>query len=275
MFTWYWLRRCQDLGAQDHEYIAYSACVVVASLFFLAAIWPLLGMTPTPQRRRNEPPPVRATLRDLAAPLIDVRYRQLLGFGVLFSLANGIFISVRRPLEMGALSLYEKKVLDAGSRGAQSLLTPQLGRLADRRGNRLLLVWSQLVIALAPLAVLAVRINGGEVDPKTRGWILAAYVCWLAYAAQNVAQPNLMLNLAPRDRRASYIAVWFAMNQFALALGVFVGARLLSWQTVRGAENSANLLPLLLGSSAIICTAAWQASRIPEAKFRAQEDQSG
>ncbi|MAT70249.1 MAG: hypothetical protein CMJ58_12085 [Planctomycetaceae bacterium] len=290
-FSLYWNRRCSELDRPHDLWIGYAACAVVGAVCFLLAVIPLRRVADRQQPLDEQRPP---PLRSLLLPFLDSRYRRLLLFGVWFSAANGLFYAVRSLYEMRQIQLpfFHKKMLDAGSRGVQSRLSPLAGRQVDRRGNVPVLALTQAAISLAPLFyVLA--------SPDAVWWIIGAYVCWLAYAGMNVAQPNLMIGLSPRDRRATFIAVWFAVNQLALTVGFFLGAKLLqlvvSYEALHpaallattiyptsiapagalpitamavtgGCANSPtdNLTGLLIATALVQLAGAWWALRIPE-----------
>lgn len=294
----WWNHRCAALERPHDEWMSYAACAAAGAVCYMLAVIPLARMIDRPASARLTH---ALPLRSLVAPLASPKYRRLLAFGAWFSMANGIFYSVRRVYELRGirLSLFEKKMLDAASRGVQSRLAPVAGEVVDRRGNVPVLVAAQAVIGLAPLFyVLA--------SPEAKWWIIGAYCCWLAYAGENVAQPNLMIGLSPRLGRASFIAVWFAVNQLCVSAGIFLGAELLerviagavaetqslmaagaraavpsiggAWAApaltaVAGAARypSGDLTWLLAGAAALQIAGAWWAARIPEPKDNGED----
>jgi hypothetical protein len=81
-----------------------------------------------------------------------------------------------------------------------------------------MLIASQLLVALGPLFYFLAT-------PSEPWWVVAAWVAWIAYAGINIALPNLMLKLAPRDAAANvpYIAVYFAVTGLFYAVNVILG----------------------------------------------------
>lgn len=145
----------------------------------------------------------------LATAIFDVCSTTASGF--LF--ANGIADTAVRVYQISILQLTyaEKRILDATSRGIQSLVMPWAGAQADRHGNVPVLVVSQGLVAAALLFFLIAA-------PDAKWWVVGAYVCWIAYAGTNVAMPNLMLRLSAPECSAAYSAAWFASTQLAYAL---------------------------------------------------------
>ena len=229
--TYFWNKHCEALARPELVWLSYATCGLVAAVMIVLSTWPLVGMTDLPLHPTGQP---RKSLRSqLLGPLTDKKFCRLLWFGLWFSFSNGLMQSARWMFQASVLqmTLVEKKVLDAGSRGVQSLLMPAVGDWVDRRGNVSVLVFSQGIIALAPLFFLIAT-------PETRWWILGAYVCWLAYAGENVAQPNLMLGLSPPEQTAAYASAWFAWTQLAYALSVLLGGVLFDWMAVHFAPIS-------------------------------------
>ena len=94
------------------------------------------------------------------------------------------------PKSVLKLSLLAAMVLPMGMRLGQLAVSPWLGRIADRWGNKRLMLASLPLVALGPL-FFCVAV------PRQPWWIVGAWVVWIAYAGINVGQPNLMLKLAP------------------------------------------------------------------------------
>ncbi|MCA9238143.1 MAG: MFS transporter [Planctomycetales bacterium] len=262
--SWFWNDRCARLDRPYDEWMSYAACAIAGAACYLLAVVPLVRMHDRPDADGGTQ---ALPLRSLLSPFMSPKYRRLLMFGVWFSLANGLFSSVRRVYELQGirLSLFEKKMLDAGSRGVQSQLSPLAGRVVDRRGNVAVLAATQAVIGLAPLFyVLA--------SPGAVWWILGAYACWLAYAGENVAQPNLMIGLSPRVGRASFIAVWFATNQVAVSAGIFLGAEVLQWVLSGAVAETRAVLVAGAGPTVALPGGAWSApallAAVGGAKYR-------
>jgi len=61
-------------------------------------------------------------------------------------------------------------------------VSPWIGRLADRLGNRPVMIVSQLLVA-AGLLFFALA------TPQHWAWLIGAWVLWVAYAGLNVCLP--------------------------------------------------------------------------------------
>ena len=124
-------------------------------------------------------------------PFRDARFRRLLLFGCWFSFFNGITQSAQSYYSMHVLgiSLFISLSLQTGMNLGQWGVSPWLGRLADRWGNRPVMFVSQLLVA-AGMLFFAVA------TPEHWEWIIGAWVLWIAYAGLNLCLPNLMLKLA-------------------------------------------------------------------------------
>jgi len=246
--TYLWANHCEAIERPNWAWISYATCGLGGAAMIVLSTWPLVGMTDLPLHPSGQP---RASLRSqLLSPLTDQKFCRLLWFGLWFSFSNGLMQSARWMFQVSVLQMtfVEKKVLDAGSRGVQSLLMPSVGDWVDRRGNVSVLAFSQGIIALAPLFFLIAT-------PETRWWIVGAYVCWLAYAGENVAQPNLMLGLSPPDQTAAYASAWFAWTQLAYSLSVLLGGVLFDWMAKHFAPISIG--SLRVDHFAVLFLASW------------------
>ncbi len=220
LFVWGWLY----LHPGEPKWIAYIIPAVIGGFFMIGALVPLTRMSRTETGRV-----VRqgATARDVAAPFFDKRFLMLILFGCSFSLANGLTQSVQYS--------FPKNVLFAGSLAEAGLflmlalmtlmklgqlsISPWMGRLADRLGNRPVMIASLLLVAQGPLFYFIA-------SPEQWWWIAGAWLVWIAYAGLNVCLPNLMLKLAPSKASTSYIAAYYAMTGLCYAATTILGGRL-------------------------------------------------
>ncbi len=215
--THLWMNYCDEIEQPQLKWRAYAVCSIASAALVLLAVGPLFLMADLPVRRdpRARQPNLGV---QLLRPIFDRKFRRLLWFGLWFSFSNGITQSARfvfMAYELN-ISFATKKTLDASSRGVQSLLMPWVGNEVDRRGNVPILTMSQAIIAAAPLFLLLAT-------PADWWWVLGAYVCWIAYAGENVTQPNLMLALSDPDERSAYASAWFAWTHLAYSLSVLAG----------------------------------------------------
>jgi MFS family permease len=210
----------------DRWWIGYAVPAVAGAVMLIVAVVPLV-LVPDADARRDEedspddgkpvPPPRKsargASWRAILAPFADRRYLGLLAFGCWFSLFNGVTQSAQLiyPQQVLGFGLLAMQMFQTGMRLGQSAVSPTLGRLTDRIGNRPVMIVCQALVATGLLFFDAA-------SPQRPWWLAGAWIAWIAYAGINVGLPNLMLKLAPRGRAAEYAAAYFAVT------GVFFGA---------------------------------------------------
>jgi MFS family permease len=144
--------------------------------------------------------------------------RRLVAYGVVLSLVNGLTQAAQGIYPVRAVGLDFlwlmgfRSVMYLG----QSASGPYIGWLADRFGNRPLLIVSQMFVALGPLFYFLASAE--------HTWILGfAFVAWIAYAGINVAQPALLLRLSPSRDAASEVSIYYAFSGLAYGLGSLAG----------------------------------------------------
>ncbi len=161
-------------------------------------------------------------LRRLVAPFLDRPFLTLILFGCWFSFSNGVTQAAQNiyPKSVLKLSLFAAMALPMGMRLGQLAVSPWLGRIADRWGNKRLMAASLPLVALGPLFFCAAV-------PRQPWWIVGAWAVWIAYAGINVGQPNLMLKLAPRESSAAYVAAFHAVTGLMVAGSTIAGGCLI------------------------------------------------
>jgi len=195
------------------KWIPYGITAVLGAGFMLAALAPLGRMLPCGPRT-----PSPRTTTSWIMPFRDARFLRLLLFGCWFSFFNGITQAAQNcyPLEVLGISLFVSLSLQTGMNLGQWTVSPWLGRLADRLGNRPVMFVSQLLVA-AGLLFFAVA------TPSQWWWLIGAWVLWIAYAGLNVCLPNLMLKLAPPQANVSYVAAFYAVTGLCYAANTILG----------------------------------------------------
>ena len=200
-------------------WIAYAIVANVGACFMLAAIVPL-WMMPSAANRLAAHRPI--AWRAMLSPLCDSRFLRLLLFGCWFSFFNGVTQSAQNlyPIQVLGIGVLLTLSLQTGMRLGQSAVSPTLGRLADRFGNRPVMIGSQLLVAAGLLCFPAATRDQW-------GWFAAAWVLWIAYAGLNICLPNLLLKLSPRESNMPHIAVYYAVTGLCFAASTIVGGQLL------------------------------------------------
>ena len=222
-------------------------------MFILSAAAVLAFM---PSGRRNEPVQRQLGLSQLARPWADGRFVRLLAVGCWISLCNGLMQSPQNifPNRILGMSLFTMLALKVGLRLGQWPVSPWLGRLTDRWGNRPVIAASLLLVAQGPMFYCLAT-------PWRLCWIIVAWTCWIAWAGLNIGLPNLLLKLSPPASNTPHIAAYFAVTGLCHGISTIVGGRLLdrfhdaSW-TVLGLRldyyHAAFLCGWLAGSAGVV-----------------------
>jgi MFS family permease len=205
-------------------WVSYAIVAGLGAAFLAAALAPL-GAMPACERRRQSP---RCDLAGPAGrlhhwlrPFGDRRFWPLLAFGCWFSFFNGITQSAQGcfPMNVLGVSLWVSLSLQTSTSLGQWAVSPWLGRLADRLGNRPVMIVCQL-LASAGLIFYAIA------TPAQWWWLAGASTLWIAYAGLNLCLPNLTLRLAPREANAAYIAAFDAVRGLCYAASTILGGLL-------------------------------------------------
>jgi predicted MFS family arabinose efflux permease len=114
------------------------------------------------------------------------------------------------------VALFVMLSLKTVMRLGQWMLGPRAGRLADRLGNRPVMMVSLLLVAQGPLFYFLAT-------PEQPWWLAGAWLVWVAYVGLNVCLPNLMLKLSPGESNTPYIAAYFAVTGLCVAVSTIVG----------------------------------------------------
>jgi MFS family permease len=223
----YWWDRTQPPSSR---WIGYAIPAGLGACLMIAALVPLAGIPDVRSREAAR----RATLRALAAPFCDARFVRLVLFGCWFSFFNGVTQSPQNiyPPRVLGIGLFFMLSMKVGMRIGQLGISPAMGRLADRVGNRPVMLASLPLVALGPLFYF---FSGpGQPDWVARTLVAAAWASWIAYAGLNVCLPNLMLKLSPRESNTPYIAAFYSVSGLMVAAGAILGGTLLDrfgqWQ---------------------------------------------
>jgi Na+/melibiose symporter-like transporter len=229
--------------APSAEALGYLIPAALGAGFLLLAVVPLAAMPHVNVAGTGRVPPVASSilggrhtacacylpgrarlgrLRQLVAPFLDRPFLALILFGCWFSFSNGVTQAAQNiyPKSVLGLSLFVTMALSTGMRLGQLAVSPWLGRIADRWGNKRLMAACLPLVALGPLFFCAAV-------PRQPWWVVGAWAVWIAYAGINVGQPNLMLKLAPRQSSAAYVAAFHAVTGLMVAGSTIAGGCLI------------------------------------------------
>ena len=202
------------------KWFVYTMTAEVGVVLMALALIPLAAM-PDPGTSSEPASRSSTTWRDILTPLREKRFRRLIYFGCWFSFFNGVTQSVQYlyPARVLAISLGFMLLLKVGMRLGQLAISPTMGRLADRLGNRTVMLATLPIVASGPLFYFFST-------PDAWYWMIGAWVVWIGYAGLNVALPNLMLKLAPIEDRTSSIACFYAISGVCIAGSTLLGGML-------------------------------------------------
>jgi MFS family permease len=214
LFAWGW----KQTQPEPMLWIAYAIPAAIGTLFMAAAIVPLLSM---PRVAAGQIVRSGATLRSFVAPFVDRRFLGLLAFGCWFSFFNGVTQSAQYfyPARVLGFGLFVMLAMQTGMRLGQLAISPRMGQLADKLGNRPVMAVSLLLVSSGPLFYYFAT-------PANRWWMAGAWVVWIAYAGLNVCLPNLMLKLSPQRSNTPYIATYYAITGLCYAASTIAGGGL-------------------------------------------------
>jgi predicted MFS family arabinose efflux permease len=158
----------------------------------------------------------------LGAPVVIGRLIDRKRFCLAAYLANGITQSAQYtyPKDVLDVRLFALLALQTAMFCGQWAVGPWLGWLADRLGNRPVMIGSLLLAAQGPLFYYLAT-------PERRWWFAGAWAVWIAYAELNVCLPNLMLKLSPGQSSTPYIATYFAVTGLCYAVNTIGGGAML------------------------------------------------
>lgn len=228
----YYLDRWRGAAGEDPQrlLLAYAVPTGIGAVILLASVLPLLRM---PATRRYPRPEASLTLRAIALPFGDPRFRGLLVFRGWFSLANGISQVVQNvflPKDVLRIDVTPMNAMRVTTQLGQLTGARAVGRWSDRFGNRPVLVLGQLCVSVALVFFLIAR-------PETWWLLFGAWVLFAAYVAHNICLPNLALKLSPEIERPGYVAAAEAIASLLHAVSTVVGG--LTFDYLRGGASSA------------------------------------
>jgi MFS family permease len=213
-FVW----KMQERQPSLPRWLPYGISAGLGAGLMIAALIPLALM---PAAGRGSAIRHEGVWRALWRPFGDVRFLRLLLFGCWFSFFNGVTQSAQNyyPMQVLQISLFLSLALPTGMRLGQWVVSPWLGRLADRVGNRPVMIVSQLLVGAGLLCF-------APATPRHWGWLIVGWTLWVAYAGLNVCLPNLMLRLSPERANGPYIAAFDGVRGLCYAASTVLGGLL-------------------------------------------------
>jgi MFS family permease len=198
----------------------YAYLTGMGTLLMLVAMIPLACMPP-PARSTQPTGPV---WRAIAAPLADRNARRLLTYGCWFAFFNGLTAAPQNiyPKAVLKLPLRDMQWMQTVMRLGQAVLSYVIGPWSDRRGNRAILIASQVAIGAAPLFFL-------WADAAHPYRLVGAWVLFSAYAGINICLPSLTMLLAPRGEIVPALAAYYAFTSLFVTLGNLAGGYLFDY----------------------------------------------
>lgn len=225
LFAW----RCQQVT--QWQWAAYVVPAGCGAILLMLAVVPLLFLPVGPPAASGvvREVPARFRWRQLLTPLADARLSRLLIYGCWFSFFNGLTQTVQNvfPARILDVSLFWMLAFRTGMTCGQTLIGPQVGRWADRFGNRPVLIVSQAIVAAGMLAYM-------RATPDTWSLIGLAWLAWVAYAGINIGVPNLLLKLAPAGEAGACVAAYFAVTGICYGVSTVLGG--LAFDQLRGSS---------------------------------------
>jgi len=222
LLSGYFAQVWKNYASPSERFLAYALPLALGAICLLGSLVPLTMMPATQPAGWKR----SVTLSSLVLPFRDRRFLRLLIYRGWFSLANGI--------TQAAQNIYPRAVLgfDVGSlavmrtvmQTGQFVVSPAVGRWADRIGNRPVLIVSQALVAASLLFFLM----SSSATSTTRWLLLGAWLLWSAYSGINVCLPNLTLKLAPAaGDKSPYIAAQEGVGSVFYAASTVAGGYLL------------------------------------------------
>lgn len=225
LFAW----QCEHGAAWKWAaYVVPAACG--AGLMMLAVV-PLCFLPVGPAAKNTAAHAAAPSFRwrQLLTPLADMRLSRLLIYGCWFSFFNGLTQTVQGvfPARILEVSVFWMLAFRSAMTAGQTLVGPQVGRWADRYGNRPVLIVSQLIVAAGMLAYM-------RATPETWGLIGLAWLAWVAYAGINIGVPNLLLKLSPPGQSGACLASYFALTGLCYGISTVLGG--VAFDLLRGSS---------------------------------------
>jgi MFS family permease len=215
---------------------------IIAGLISLAFQWKMTDVNPQEQKLAAVSAP--QTDSEVAVPSANANFiRFLIYFGVWMFAVNlsapffNLYMLDNLEIDVSLVTLYNSLTA-----GANLLMLIFWGKLADRVGNRFLLLMVGVLVALTPMFWL------GTGSDALSLWLWLPLLHILAggtWAAIDLCNNNIQLGIAPQRNQATYFAIAAAIAGVSGALGTTAGGFIAQF------ANYGGLLGLFLLSSIV------------------------
>ncbi len=213
------------LGYQVIFAVAFAASMV--SLYYLARV--VLPHSDSKQHAAAQPRgplDIRRSIRNILTQRDYVRFT-----GAAFVFHWGLYF----PIPLYAIYRVRSLGLSEGWIGALSMLESAVtivayfawGRLAQRRSSRLILLAGVLLVSFFPI--------GTALSSSPWPLLIVSAVAGIASPAYNLGLFNGLLEVAPGERRATFVAVFNMLMNVAAFISPLLGTSAADWLGVREA----------------------------------------
>jgi HEAT repeat protein/Na+/melibiose symporter-like transporter len=240
-----------DSATKRHLYsepMAFAIIFICASTFALMSFYcGWRSPDPGPSAAASDGGPndsietKRGALAFYAAPFADRNYRLIITYYAAFVFATAISAQFFTVYQLTYLKLnYTSFQLLGAVASVAGLASMQLwGYLADKYGNRPILMISSVLVVIAPFLWLATYPDGmsGLWSTGPGGNLIVSYskldiillntIAGISWAGLGLTQFNLMIGAAPAEKRTVYVGAISAVSGLAGGIAPIVGGRFL------------------------------------------------
>jgi len=221
--------------AYGHENVGFSVVFAVGSVCSAISLFFYHRMDETPR-----PVVVKQTLgeatREMAKPLLDRNYRAVLVFLAALTFGTTFAGNFFTAFALESLKLpYTLLMLASLTQAIGSVVaSPFCGFLADKYGNKPVLVLSGFLLTVTPIGWLFCypSLNGHN----TAVLIPITIFGGMVWAAVNLTQFNLVLATAPPEDRASYLGMALTVQNVVGFISPLIGAFAMSYLRLNVAD---------------------------------------
>jgi HEAT repeat protein len=245
------------------EDVGFSVVFAVGSLCSLISLFFYHRMDETPRPAVVKQGVGEAT-RELARPLIDRNYRAVLIFLAAITFATTFAGNFFTAFALESLKLpYTLLMLSGLTQAIGTVIaSPFCGYLADKYGNKPVLMLSGFLLTVTPIQWLFCYplLNGHNAAVILPISVLGGMV----WAAVNLTQFNLLLATSPPEERASYLGVALTVQNAVGFISPLVGAFVMSYLRLNIADLTMAYKVLFLCTMTMRFFAMFSLARVHE-----------